>query len=1153
MSLRFIYGRAGSGKSFYCLNSIKKKIEAGCEKPLIFLVPEQFSFQAQKNLLDIAGEKSNLNAEVLDFKRMAYKVFNEIGGITAEHMNESGKSMLIYNIMEDNKNNFKVFKKSARRQGFIATISDIITEFKRYNVLPNMLLDTLEITEDENLRDKLEDLYLIFNEFEERLHKNYIDSEDDLTILAEKLKYSKQFDNAEIWIDEFSSFTPQEYAVLEQLFLKTYRVNITLCTDYLNEGNFIDNTDLFAPIKTTEEKLLRIIEDNNISMDKPIALKCSPCERFKESYELQHLEKNIFSFPYKEYKNYTKDICMLRALNKYTEIEDTAKNIIKTSREKNIRFNDIAVVTGDLEGYENIVSVVFNQYNIPFFIDKKREINNNPIIILILSAIEVLAKNWTYESVFRYLKTGLLDFKKSDIDILENYVLSNGIKGSMWTSSRPWEFRVTTDYDLGENAEEELLNKINHLRFEIVEPLNKFYNYSKNAKNTRDMCATLYEFLCYIKVPDKIQWWIEKFKSEDKIEKANEYNQIWDIVIEVLDQLVEVIGKEKTSFKEFSKILQTGFSEYEIGLIPPALDQVIVGDIKRLRSHDINTLYIVGVNDGIFPTSLNNEGILTDEDRIFLKEKGVEIAKDTRSAAFEEQFLIYSTLTTPSKYLRLSYTIADEEGKTLRPSIIISRLKKIFINICEESDVIKKENDEEKLENISSPKPTFNYLISKLRLDSQQGDTKKIDPIWADVYKWYESKEKWSKKLNSILEGFNYTNQSDYIETKKVRNLYGKPLKISVSRLEKFSQCPFAYFIQYGLKAKDRKIYNLSYPDLGIFMHNILEVFSKELEEKGITWEDIDSTWAEEKIENLINKELENKSSILTSSKRYEHITNTVKKILTKSINIIGYQVKRGNFKPSYYELSFDTEGDYPPISVELHSGEVVNLIGRVDRVDLLNKDGITYLRIIDYKSGTKEFKLSDVYYGLQLQLLIYLDAILTEMSDRLNIKGEPGAIFYLKLDDPIIKTSKEISNEEIEKNVIKTMKMKGLVLNDTEIIKDMDKFISGMSDIIPASINKKGEVTNYSSSVATLDEFNLLRAYVRYIVVQICEEMLEGNIKISPCKNKDEYSCKYCIYSSICKFDTEIRENKYNILSEKKDKEVWELMEEKLEDYKQN
>ncbi|MCH5138758.1 exodeoxyribonuclease V subunit gamma, partial [Clostridiaceae bacterium UIB06] len=462
MGLRFIYGRAGSGKSHYCLNAIKKKIEDGCSHPLILIVPEQFSFQAEKNLIKTIGESGMLKAQVLSFKRMAHTVFNEVGGLTRQNMNDAGRSMLIYKIMEENKDKLKVFGKTAKRQGFITTVSDIITEFKRYSVTTEVLKGTLDRIENQYLKNKIEDITLIFDQFEKRLHEKYINSEDELTILTEKLEKSKLFNDAEVWLDEFSSFTPQQYVVLEKILSKSKRVNISLCTDFLSGEGAVDNTDIFSPTKVTEKKLLEIVQNNNVKYEKPIELNCNPCYRFKNSEELQHLERYMFSYPYKAYKGDSSDIHIFKALNKYVEIEETARDIVRICRDKKFRFRDIAVVSGDLEGYENLVKAVFTEYNIPYFIDKKREIDSNPIVILIISAVEILARSWSYESVFRYLKTGLLDLENEEIDILENYVLSNGIRGSKWTEEEPWNFRLTYGFEDDEMSEyeKELLNKI---------------------------------------------------------------------------------------------------------------------------------------------------------------------------------------------------------------------------------------------------------------------------------------------------------------------------------------------------------------------------------------------------------------------------------------------------------------------------------------------------------------------------------------------------------------------------------------------------------------------------------------------------------------------------------------------------------------------
>ncbi|WP_125151978.1 helicase-exonuclease AddAB subunit AddB [Clostridium rectalis] len=1145
MSLRFIYGRSGSGKSYYCLQDIKRRMERGYKNSLILLVPEQFSFQSEKNLLHHVGEEAISRAEVLSFKRMAYKVFNEVGGITHKHMNDSGKSMLLYRIMEECRNEFKIYSKASKRDGFITTISDIITEFKRYNITPEILQSSSKSVEEVNLKGKLEDISLIYSQFEKSLHEKYIDSDDDLTILKDKIDKSHLFDDAEIWIDEFFDFTPQEYSILEKLFLKAKRVNITLNTDGLNNGSKFDNIDLFAPIKSTEEKILKIVEKNNIKYDRPIALQCSPCYRFKHSTELSHMEKNLFSFPYKIYKGNTKDICIFKALNKYTEIENTAKDILEMVRERQMRFKDIAVITGDLNGYESLVKAVFSEYNIPYFIDKKIEINSNPLIVFILSSVEILVKNWSYESVFRYLKTGLTNISREEIDIIENYVLENGIRGNKWDEDNIWQYKLKYSFNNEEelsDEEKDRLSYINDIKNRIVIPLNQFHEEIKNTNTIKNMCRALYSFLNKVNIQEKIQVWINDFIKKDRLDKVSEYNQIWNIIVDILDQMVEVIGNEKLDSEVFGNILKSGFSEYELGLIPPSIDQVLVSSIDRLRSHDILGLYIIGANDGIFPGAINDEGILTDMERDILRLKGVEIAKDTKSKAFEDQFLTYITLTIMQKYLHISYPIADYEGKSMRPSIMVSRIKKIFPNICEKSNLINRNTQEEELMNVTAPLATFNELVSNLRRTAD-GEVD-ISPIWLQVYNWYMRKDNWREKLNTILKGFYYNNEAEVIDTKKIRNLYGKQMNVSVSRLEKYAQCPFAFFVKYGLKAKERKVYKLSSPDIGSFMHEVIEKFSKGLRDKNISWQEVDKGLCETIVCNIVDEKVINTpGTILNSSQRYKHMTDGIKRVLTRAIFIISKQINRGEFKPSSYELSFGFNGDFPSISVKLHSGEIVNLIGKVDRLDQFKDDKGIYIRIIDYKSSNKELKLSDVYYGLQIQLLVYLDALLTEIQEKYDVLALPAGMLYFKIDDPIIQTKDEISRDEVEKKLLKELKMKGLLLEDIDVIKAMDREIKGFSDIIPVRINKD-ETFSKNSSIVTLEQFNILRKYVRFTISNLCEEMLEGNIGIKPYKKKDNtVPCKFCEYSTICQFDTSISGNSYRTISEKSDEEVWAIM----------
>ncbi len=1144
MSLRFIYGRAGSGKSHFCIEDIKAKVWKKAENPLVYLIPEQFSFQAEKNVLNTIGEESNLNVKVLSFKRMAYRIMNEVGGITHKHMDSAGKCMLISHVLDEVLEYLTVFKRAATQKGFINTISDSISEFKRYSITPELLESTAAHMEnDVNLRSKLSDLSKIYGNFEELLHKNYIDADDDLVILDEKLDESKMFNNAEIWIDEFSSFTPQQYKIIEKLMRKAKRVNISLTSDYVEGRNY--GTDIFQFTRNTENRIIDIARDNNVMLDKPVVLNKRPFYRFKDSKALACLEQNLFAYPHEKYKEGTEDIVLFRAQNAYSEIESTARDIIRMCRDKGYRYRDIAVITRDLKNYENVISAVFNEHGIDYFIDEKRDIEGNLIVVLITSAIEIINKNWSYGAMFRYLKTGLTNIPSEDIDVFENYVLASGIRGKKkWLDAEKWEYRPDAAFGSDEISvkEQKLLDRINSIRQAVIEPLRKFYLKTRGKKNAEEICKIVFEFLMDIGTQEKVESLVYEFKESKRHRLANEYSQIWNIIIDLLDQTVEVMADTQLTLEDFEKTLTIGVKEHKMGLIPPSVDQVLVGSVERLKSHDICALYLVGVNDGVFPSTNNDEGILSDTERILLKAKGVELAKDTRTAAFEEQFLVYTTLTIPGRYLRVSYPMADYEGKTLRTSPIVSRIKSIYVNIKEESDFNFSESDEDRLKLIDAKIPTFNKLINVMRRKID-GETNAV--IWRDVYKWFSTKEEWREKCQRAFSGTSYSNQSKLISHEKAKKLYGDNMRINVSRLEKYAECPFAYYVQYGLSAKERKVFKLSYPDIGTFMHKIIDDFSEKVKSDGLSWDEIDNLWCEDSINRIVEDNVQKSNSyILSSSPRYQYLTQRLKRVLTRTARVITNHIRRSGFKPVGFEIDFSETGGYPPIIVELASGEKVNLIGRIDRIDMLVKEGETYIRIIDYKSGNKIFKLSDVYYGLQVQLLLYLDAILTEEGKDSEKEPLPGAILYFKIDDPIIRNNKDLNDEDLKMEIIKKFKMNGLLIDDPDIIKEMDREMDGNSVVIPARINKDGSLGK--SDVASKKQFELLREHVKNVIAESCQNMLSGDISINPCKNKDFVPCNFCLYSSICAFDSTLEDNNYRNIYDKSDNEVWSILDKK-------
>ncbi|WP_410506215.1 helicase-exonuclease AddAB subunit AddB [Haloimpatiens sp. FM7315] len=1145
MSLRFIYGRAGSGKSNFCYDGIKRELNKNINQ--ILLVPEQFSFQSEKNLIKKISSTGILNAQVLSFKRLAYKVFSEVGGLTHNHMNSSGKCMLVYKIMKDLKEELGVFNTSAKQEGFSKIISDLISEFKNYNVTPLDISNAiLDIEEDEYLTKKLQDISLIYGEYEKKLHENYIDSEDDLGILCEKIDESKYLEGTEVWIDEFNSFTPKQYSIIEKLLKKAKRVNVTINMSTSYEKN--KDEDIFFVTINTENKLKKIAEDNNISIEKSIELWKKPYPRFKTSEELSYLEENIFNYTCEKYKLKTKDISIFKANNSYEEIENLSENIIKLCKEKGYRYKDIAVITRDLSIYESIIKAIFEEYEIPCFIDKKKEIDQNPLIILIRSSMEIFTRNWSYEAVFRYVKSGLLTFNSYDVDILENYVLASGIKGKKkWTSSEKWDTYIQYGFEKIEDEEkkEALLERINEIRYKITEPLVDFYKNINEAKNAKEFCEAAFNFLCKLKIPETTENWIESFKKQGNQEKALEYSGIWNLVVEILDQVVEVMGNEKLFLDEFIKIITIGFSQNKMGIIPPALDQVLVSSVDRLKSHEVKAVFIIGVNEGVFPMGNTEEGIFTDGDRFILQNANVKLGNDTKTKALEEQFLVYSTLSMAKSYIRISYPIADHEGRTLRPSVIISRLRNIFPNILNEEDILNEEVGS--MEKIIKPIPTFNRLILKMR---EKKDISSLDPIWKQVYLWYSSQEDWKNISLKVFQGFTYSNKVNKIGKDRINKLYGGNVKVSVSRMERYVRCPFAYYVQYGLKAKDRKIFKLSSPDVGTFMHKVIDDFSHKVKSSNMHWGELSKSWCEENVNNSVSKVInETTGSILTSSPRYLYFTKRLTKVILRSIWLIVMHMQKSNFEPLGYEMTFEEGGDFPPIEITLKNNLKVKLIGRIDRIDkLVCEEGVFY-RIIDYKSGSKDFKLSDVYYGLQIQLMTYLDAIIKGYEVSKKEKALPAGVLYFKLDNPIIKENKNISEKEIEEAIMKELKMRGLVLADTNIVKAMDKDIElqGTSLIIPAELKKKDGSLSARSSIATVEQFYSLREHVRKNLIETCEKMLEGEISIRPFRKKDSIPCTYCTFSSLCRFDTSLESSKYNIIQELKDNEVWDKLEERI------
>ncbi len=1118
MAIRYIFGRAGRGKSYLALREIKEKLKEKGDNKLILLVPEQFTLQAERDLIGKQDLKGIMRAEVLSFTRLAHRVFNEVGGLARVPINELGKNMILRKIGDEFSKEFSIYKSIIKQDGFITELNELICEMKQHDISPvELTMKFNEMEEDTILKQKLEDIILIYEKFNAYLKDKYIDNEDNINLLIENIERAEFLKDAEIWIDGFQSFTPQIFRVIEKLAQRAKNITISFTME-LNTGE--KDKELFHISRKTYLKIKAIARKLQLE-EEIINLDISQKDVLPKAKEIEHIEEELYSYPYKQYMDDVVNLEVFAASNLCTEIENVAAQMIHLVRNGGYRWKDIALVSGGLEQYSMIIKRVFEEYGIPYFMDEKRSIMNNPMIELVLSGVEILARGYRYEDVFRFLKTGFSDFTKDEIEKLENYVLQYGIRGKN---------DYFTPFTKGD--EEELL-EYNDLRERFIAPFVKFEEKIYRKKKVGHITKALFEFIKGLNIEEKLDDWIEELREKKYFEYVNENTQIWNKIIEIFDQLIEILSDESTTLKEYARILEAGFAACEVGVIPTTIDQVLVGTVERSKSHDIKALFIVGVNDGILPLSKEDSGILLDHERKSLEKRGLLIGTTLETSLLEEQFMIYSAFSKPTEYLWVSYALADQEGRALRPSILIDRLKKLFKNLSIKSDIV--DTLEHQIRLIATPASTFKYMTENIRLNL---DSKPMEDIWWDVYSWYIRQPAWEERRNLIIEGLFHQNQVAYIGEESAGRLYDIPVRSSVSRLERFAYCPFYHFVTYGLRPKERKEYELYGPDIGRFFHNSIEQFSKEMVSEEIDWKDLTKEQNDYLIEKVIDEMVpEFEHGVMLSTHRYKYLVNRLKRISKKAIWTLTEHIKKGEFVPLGHEIIFGFGGELPPIIIELDSGDKIYLEGRIDRVDILNDGNGNYIKIIDYKSGNNDFSLSDVYYGFQIQLLVYLDAILSNEAKRQDVDVYPGGIFYFKIDDPMIKTTQK-AVEKVEKEINKKLKMKGLVLKDVNIIKKMDEEVGTYSDIIPAGITKANEVTK-SSSALDKEDFKALLNHVRSLIKEIGEEILKGNIKIEPFKKGQSTSCKYCEYISICQFDSSFYENRYRYIRELKDDEV--------------
>lgn len=1045
MGLKIIYGRSGTGKSTYIYNEIDKKIKENNDKKIYIITPEQFSFTAEQKLME--NRKSIINAEVVTFDRLAYRVINEIGGIINTNLSKCGKAMLIYSILQNQKNNLVFLNKSNDN---VDLSMRMVTELKKHGVSIENLKDEQEKIEDKYLKSKLNDVILIYQKFEEKIKDKYIDETDLLSILAENIDKVDLLKDAEIYIDEFAGFTEQEYLIIKKLIKIADEISVSCTIDNL-DFNTDPNIDIFYQNKITLKKIIDLAGNKEIEY-----INLDKLNRFKNQ-ELIHIENYLYNRKIEKYEKELKNVNLFLAKNEYTEIENVARQIIKLVKDEGYRYKDISIITKSTDKYSNLARAIFSKYEIPIFIDEKRDLNQNILIQYVLSILEVFIKNYSYESVFNYLKTGFLEIDENDIFKLEKYCLKYGIKNN--------KFKKDFIYGVNEKNQEEI-NNLNEIRKQVINPLNKLKEKINENKTVKNIIEQIYLFLIEQNIEQKLNMKIQKLNENNFLDLAKEYEESYKILIDVFDEIVLIFNDDKITLDKFYEIFKIGLKNSGLGKIPSKQDQVIMGDTDRSRSRKVKAVFIIGLNDGVFPNINTNEGFIDDTDRELLKQDGIELAKGTLENLYDDNFNIYKAFTTAEEKLYLSYSSSDTEGKSLRPSLLILRIKKIFPKINEEDDLIEKEE---------SNKATFKF--------------------------------------------------EEKIEQENIEKLYGSNLNTSISRLERYNSCQYSYFLQYVLNLKEKEELKVQNMDTGSFMHDVINSFFEDVDSNNL------SEITDEEIENIVNKIIDekllnNQNFIFTVNAKYKLLVKRLKRIIIKALKYIIQTLVNSEFKLEGTEVEFSDKGKYKPIILNLDNGKRVEITGKIDRIDIAKDSNNNYVRIIDYKSSIKNIDFGDVYAGLQLQLLTYLDAV-CKAEDFL-----PAGILYFSLLEQIINSDKKLTEEEIEEKIKNNFKMKGLILANVNVAKLHDKNLEkGSSKLVPAYIDSTGSLSPKRSSIATEEEFKKLQKHIDKTIKEISKEIFNGNIELKPYYKNRKTPCEYCSYKSMCNFNFGICKNNYKYI----------------------
>ncbi|MCR5755343.1 MAG: exodeoxyribonuclease V subunit gamma [Acetatifactor sp.] len=1137
MSLQFCFGPSGAGKSRYLYEKIIEESKRNPKQNFLIIVPDQFTMQTQKDLVTLHDRGGIMNIDVLSFGRLGHRILEEVGRQDLPVLDDTGKSLVLQKVAADLREEMPALGSLLQKQGYIHEAKSAISEFMQYGIGTEDVGKLIEYAGKHGaLVQKLKDLETLYRGFVGYIRERFITTEETLDVLRRSLAKSHILPGSVVVFDGFTGFTPIQNYVIQELMTICDDVIVSLTMGIGENPYLMDGEQkLFYLSKKTVASLDRLAREAQVERKQDIFILPGVSNRAnhwqavgypgwqeqfgeqirwvineeyrtKNSRGLEYLEKSLFRYGQNIYPDKPEDIRMFEADTPGEEVHLAGLFLRKLIQEEGLAYRDIAVVTGNLEEYAPFVEKEFSGLDIPCYIDRTRGVALNPMVEAIKSVLELYLKDFSYEAVFHYLRSGLSDIPMEAVDELENYVIQTGIRGY-----RQWS-RLFTHKTKAMGEDEEPLQRLNALREQFMQQVSMLFVDKKGKASYFVEC--LYEFLVDNEVQQKLADYEKHFTEEGDLGRAREYAQIYRLIMELLDQVHGLLGEEEITMQEFSDILEAGFGEIEVGTIPQNVDRVLVGDMERTRLSQVKVLFFLGINDGNIPKNASKGGIISDIDREFLKESELELAPTPRQQMYIQRLYLYLNMTKPSDRLYLSFARMNREGKSIRPAYLIDTIRKIFPGLSMEEGL------EDKIERMVTPREGERYLAQLLRSYVDGTLPKEEEAAFYAVYQAYDGEERQRLLTEAAFRRYEESGLSKEI----ARALYGYRLENSVTRLETFAACAYRHFLQYGLTLREREEFGFEDVDMGNVYHGVLEIFSGKLSESEYTWFDFPREYGVTAVAEALQAYAASYGdTILYSSARNAYAIRRMERILTRTVFTLQEQLKRGVFRPENYEVSFQFAGNLDSIDVTLSEQEKMRLKGRIDRIDVAEDNENVYVKVIDYKSGNRKFDLTALYYGLQLQLVVYLNAAV-EMEQKKHPDKNviPGAILYYHIDDPTVESQVELSDTEVNQLILQQLKMTGIVNASPEVVERLDRTMEDKSDIIPVERKKDG---TYSarSSIMTGEELRIVSDYVNNKVKNIGRHILEGEMTMNPYERGTEEACTYCVYKKVCGFDSSI------------------------------